>query len=90
MLELISGNIFIDDLSLASMPRSAVRMTINAIPQDPFFLSGTIRLNLDPSLSLLDSSLIAALQKVDLYNKIALLGGLDADMDVDSLSHGQR
>jgi ATP-binding cassette subfamily C (CFTR/MRP) protein 1 len=90
MLELISGSISIDDLSLASIPRSAVRMALNAIPQDPFFLSGTIRLNLDPSLSLLDSSLIVALQKLELYNKIALLGGLDADMDVDSLSHGQR
>jgi ATP-binding cassette subfamily C (CFTR/MRP) protein 1 len=90
MLELISGSISIDDLSLASIPRSAVRMALNSIPQDPFFLSGTIRLDLDPSLSLLDSSLIAALQKVELYNKINLLGGLDADMDVDSLSHGQR
>ena len=80
----------IDDIDLSTIPRQEIRARLNAISQDPYFIAGTIRLNLDPYASSNDTALISALQKVQLYDTIMANGGLDADLDIDSLSHGQR
>lgn len=90
MLELNSGAIYIDGIDLSTLPRNTVRSRINAIPQDPYFMYGSIRLNLDPNSTCTDASLIISLQKVRLWDTIASKGGLDAVLDVDLLSHGQR
>ena len=90
MLELTSGTMLIDGLDLSAIPRDGIRARLNAIPQDPYFIAGSIRLNLDPYESSDDSQLIASLKKVQLWDAIVSNGGLDADLDVDSLSHGQR
>ena len=37
-----------------------------------------------------DAAIIAALQKVQVWDVVAAKGGLDAEMDGDFLSHGQR
>jgi ATP-binding cassette, subfamily C (CFTR/MRP), member 1 len=37
-----------------------------------------------------DEKLVAALRKVELWTMIEGKGGLDTQMDVDFLSHGQR
>jgi ABC-type multidrug transport system fused ATPase/permease subunit len=90
LIEISSGSIFIDDLDISTIPRQEVRTRLNAIPQDPYFLYGTIRTNLDPWDAQTDDKLIEALQKVELWNIIKTKGGLDTEMDVDFLSHGQR
>lgn len=90
MIELSSGTMLIDDTDLSSIPRQEIRVRLNAISQDPYFIAGTIRLNLDPYSSSDDLALTSALQKVQLYDTIISNGGLDADLDVESLSHGQR
>lgn len=90
MIEISGGSILIDSVDISVLPRQEVRARLNAIPQDPYFLYGTIRSNLDPWDSQTSERLVEALQKVELWNMIAERGGLDADMDVDILSHGQR
>ncbi|KAL3426779.1 hypothetical protein PVAG01_00288 [Phlyctema vagabunda] len=90
MIEISGGSIVIDGVDIAQLPRQEVRSRLNAIPQEPFFLYGTIRTNLDPWESQSDDKLIDALRKVELWNAIEGKGGLDTEMDVDFLSHGQR
>ena len=90
MIETSSGTIVIDDIDLSTIPRQEIRTRLNAISQDPYFIAGTIRLNLDPYASRDDAALVAALKKVRLYDTVISNGGLDADLDIESLSHGQR
>jgi ATP-binding cassette subfamily C (CFTR/MRP) protein 1 len=90
MLELNSGTILIDGLDLSTLPRPRIRTQLNAIPQDPYFVAGSIRLNLDPYSTSTDALIISALRKVHLLDTITSNGGLDAELDPDTLSHGQR
>jgi ATP-binding cassette subfamily C (CFTR/MRP) protein 1 len=90
MIEISHGQILIDDVDISQLPRQEVRARLNAIPQDPYFLYGTIRSNLDPWDSSTDEKREAALRKVQLWDMVASKGGLGAEMDVDFLSHGQR
>lgn len=90
MIDMQSGNVSIYNVSLSRTPRASIRAKINAIPQDPYFLHGTIRANLDPWEAQTDDALEAAFRKVELWDAIERRGGLDADLDVDLLSHGQR
>lgn len=90
MVELSSGTMLVDGLDLSSIPRHDIRARLNVIPQDPFFIAGTIRLNIDPYENSTDDSIISALRKVQLWDTITSNGGLDAELDPDSLSHGQR
>lgn len=90
MIEISAGSILIDDVDISKVPRQEVRSRLNAVPQDPYFLYGTIRSNLDPWNSQTDERLIEALQKVELWKMIEGRGGLDAEMGADFLSHGQR
>ena len=90
MIEISSGTISIDSLDLSLIPRDIVRSSLNIIPQDPFFLYGTIRLNLDPSCSISTPLIEIALKRVALYDLVISKGGLDVHMDKEFLSHGQR
>jgi ATP-binding cassette subfamily C (CFTR/MRP) protein 1 len=90
MLELNSGTILIDGLDLSTLPRHYIRTNLNAIPQDPYFVAGSIRLNLDPYSTSTDALIISTLRKVHLLDAITSNGGLDAELDPDMLSHGQR
>jgi ATP-binding cassette subfamily C (CFTR/MRP) protein 1 len=90
MLNITSGSIIVDDIDLADVPREAIRSRFTAIPQEPYFLEGSIRLNLDLSATVSDSNILAALEKVQLRNLIETHGGLDAMMQNDILSHGQK
>jgi ATP-binding cassette subfamily C (CFTR/MRP) protein 1 len=90
MIDVNSGNMFIDGIDLATLSRQDIRYRLNAISQESYFISGTIRLNLDPYNISSDEDIVDALQKVQLHEAIIAAGGLDADLDVDSLSHGQR
>jgi ATP-binding cassette subfamily C (CFTR/MRP) protein 1 len=90
MIELHNGTITIDGLDISSMPRHYIRSRLNAIPQDAYFLSGTVRMNLDPYETSSDAAILEALEKVGLQDKIQSKGGLGIEMDPDSLSHGER
>lgn len=90
MLELTGGSITIDNVDISTLPRHEVRSRLNAIPQDPYFLHGSIRTNLDPWETQTDEKLEAALRSVQLWDLVVSKGGLDVSMDIDFLSHGQR
>lgn len=90
MLEMTQGSIIVDGIDLANVLRSDVRSRFNIIPQEPYFLEGTVRLNADPQNAQSDQEIIKALESVQLWDQILEKGGLDAEMDAGWLSHGQR
>lgn len=61
-----------------------------AIPQDPFILNGSVRLNADPSGKVPDDLIIDALSKIHLWPVILSRGGLDTDLNLQPLSQGQQ
>ena len=85
-----NGSILVDGLDISRMPRHYVRSRMNALPQDPYFLGGTFRLNADPFGKSSDEEIIVAFKKVNLLEVIEERGGLDATLEVEYLSHGQR
>ena len=96
MLELTPDScITIDGIDIATLPRQEVRARLNAIPQEPFFLKGSLRANASPTTNHDqctddDDALIAALEKVGLWTLVRERGGLDSVMDAEFFSHGQR
>ena len=80
----------IDGVDLAVVPREVIRSRLVAIPQDPFILSGSVRLNADPSEKLTDEVIIGALIKVQLWDLLNSRGGLETDMNTQPLSQGQQ
>lgn len=85
-----TGTITIDNLDLSTLPRETIRSRITAIPQDPFILSGSVRLNADPTSTSSDADIITAITKVNLWPILSSRGGLDADMSASPLSQGQQ
>ncbi|MCJ1475167.1 hypothetical protein MMC13_003827 [Lambiella insularis] len=90
MIELREGSIMIDGINIARLPREEIRSRINAIPQDPYFLSGTVRLSLDPYGTATDAAMVRALGRVNLWESIVAQGGLGGEMHSAMLSHGQK
>jgi ABC-type multidrug transport system fused ATPase/permease subunit len=90
ILDLDSGTITIDGLDLQIIPREIIRSRLVTIPQDPFILSGSVRLNIDPTSSASDDLIITALTKVGLWSILSERGGLDAEMTANPLSQGQQ
>jgi ATP-binding cassette subfamily C (CFTR/MRP) protein 1 len=89
LLDLQSGSIRVDGVDIASLPRQEVRQRIVAVPQLPFLLKGSVRLNVDPYGAATDTSIVEALQSVQLMTLVEEHGGLDADVDDLNLSGGQ-
>ncbi|RDW71574.1 cyclic peptide transporter [Coleophoma cylindrospora] len=91
LLEISSeSSILVDGVDITKIARQAVRSRFNAVPQDPFFMKGNIRLNASPENIHSDTEIILALTKVELWSIVEARGGLDAQLDVDFFSHGQR
>ncbi|KAJ5185124.1 hypothetical protein N7491_007004 [Penicillium cf. griseofulvum] len=90
ILEPSSGTIFIDGIDISKVSRAHVRSRINTIPQQPFFLRGSIRLNADPANNATDDTIIDSLRVVNLWSDIESKGGLDADWSDELLSFGQQ
>ncbi|KAK4170055.1 hypothetical protein QBC43DRAFT_329617 [Cladorrhinum sp. PSN259] len=86
------GSIRVDGVDLATLPRQEVRQRIVGVPQHPFLLKGSVRLNADPlGVAKSDDAIIAALQSCQVMDIIARNPqGLDADIDELNLSVGQR
>jgi ABC-type multidrug transport system fused ATPase/permease subunit len=90
LLEIERGQILIDGLDLATIPRDTIRERLITIPQDPLIINASVRLNMDPNLVRMDSDIVGALDRVGLWTLIHERGGLDHDITASSLSNGQR
>ncbi|KAE8353805.1 P-loop containing nucleoside triphosphate hydrolase protein [Aspergillus coremiiformis] len=89
MLEIKQGRVLMDSRDLSS-EQQALRANISVIPQDPLFLPGTARFNLDPHQRASDDQIEAAVQAVGLWSRICTSGGLDADFAPTDWSVGQK
>ncbi|KIM99420.1 hypothetical protein OIDMADRAFT_146875 [Oidiodendron maius Zn] len=89
MLELSSGQMMLDGLDLATLPRATIRAHITAIPQDTLSVPGTVRANLDPLKTCTPAAISNALAKVGLSELIDERGGIDAEMNDLGLSQGE-
>ena len=90
MIDRTGGNIVIDGIDIASIPREEIRSRIVGVPQESYLLSGSVRLNTDPKHVATDSVIIDALKSVRLWDNIKAKGGLDTDIEKIFLSHGQK
>ncbi|KAF3480026.1 ABC transporter [Arthroderma uncinatum] len=90
MLEMDSGTISIDGVDISTIPRQEVRRRLNTLPQEPFFLYGSVRENVDPLQLATDEAIIEALRAVGMWEFLETRGGLDEELSDDKLSHGQR
>ncbi|KAK3682042.1 P-loop containing nucleoside triphosphate hydrolase protein [Podospora appendiculata] len=85
-----SGSVVVDGVDTATLNLNALRESLVALPQDPMFLAGTVRYNLDPLGKASDEEILDALEKTGIRSVIEEKGGLDGDLDTDWLSAGQR
>ena len=90
MLDPCEGMITVDGIDLATLDRNSVRSQLNAIPQESFFVSGSIRMNLDIHGGATDADLLRALETVQLLKSVEAMGGLDCRLEPELLSHGQK
>ncbi|KPM36182.1 Multidrug resistance-associated protein 1 [Neonectria ditissima] len=91
MVDLHGGQITVDGLDIATLPREQVRTRIVGVPQDAFLIDGSsVRLNADPAEGLADAAIVDALKVVELWDIVEEKGGLDAPIEELHLSHGQR
>ncbi|CAD6444127.1 60b16ecd-be56-4dd7-8a73-79a1312dfe40 [Sclerotinia trifoliorum] len=90
MLELKTGDILIDNLSISTLNRQSVRCSFITIPQEPYFLSGTVGFNADPFHSLDNKCIQIALSRVGIWDVVRENGGLEAPMTAAPLSQGQQ
>ncbi|KXJ87085.1 ABC transporter [Microdochium bolleyi] len=96
LLDPTSGSIAIDGVSIIQVPRDTIRSRIVGVAEEPFFLPGSVRENMDPwgETAMDDARVIEALGDVGLWHGEGKLGnrdgGLDALLDPESLSMGQR
>jgi ATP-binding cassette subfamily C (CFTR/MRP) protein 1 len=90
LYEPTNGRIVIDGIDTSSLNLNSLRESLVALPQDPMFLAGTVRYNLDPLSKASDETVWAVLDKTGIRKAIETKGGLEADLNTDWLSAGQR
>eukprot|EP00043_Microstomoeca_roanoka_P013524 m.132473 g.132473 ORF g.132473 m.132473 type:complete len:1343 (+) comp15778_c0_seq5:123-4151(+) len=74
----VKGCVSIDGIDVTHLRLDQLRPKISVIPQDPALFSGTVRYNLDPFEQYSDTELWAALETVQLKEKVQQMdGGLD-------------
>jgi ATP-binding cassette, subfamily C (CFTR/MRP), member 1 len=85
------GDILIDDIDITRMPRNVLRERLICLPQDCLLFAGTFRFNLDPEGKVLcTANFIDVLNKVGLWELVQKRGGLEGELEPDSLSHGEQ
>ncbi|CRG91304.1 ABC transporter C family member 3 [Talaromyces islandicus] len=85
-----TGSIRIDSVDISSLARGELRSRINVVPQDPFLMPGTVRFNIDPYEKVSDDIIIATLQKLNVWDKVESIGGLNAQRPLTSWSVGEK
>ncbi|WZH49980.1 putative ABC multidrug transporter [Fusarium acuminatum] len=86
------GEAVIDGTPLHRIDRPTLRQRILAVPQEAVFLPDgtTFKLNLDPLNVSSDEECESVLVKVGLWQYVQEVGGLDAGMNSETLSAGER
>lgn len=84
------GSITVDGVDISHLGLDDLRSRINVVPQEPFLLPGSVRINLDPDQNVSDEVLITALEKLRLWAKVQDDGGLDVPQSLDKWSVGER
>ncbi|KAK1624645.1 P-loop containing nucleoside triphosphate hydrolase protein [Colletotrichum phormii] len=69
LIDCNEGQVIIDGVDIATMPREVLRQRLNALPQEPPFFSGSVRLNCDPEGTTSDGIITEALRAVGLWEK---------------------
>ncbi|KAK3987100.1 ABC transporter [Cladorrhinum sp. PSN332] len=93
LLDPNEGTIEIDGIDITSVSRDVVRSRVAGVAEEPFFLPGTVRENMDPYGQETDDRIVQTLVDVGLWAGVfdkEDSGGLDAALDKELLSHGQR
>ncbi|ORY64062.1 uncharacterized protein BCR38DRAFT_433905 [Pseudomassariella vexata] len=79
----------IDNVDTSALRRSDLRHITNVVPQDPLWIPGTIRANVDPFHVAPDEAIFAAIVRVGLGSLLEA-HGTDKVIDVAVLSTGQK
>merc|ERR1719153_1589736 len=92
LVESALGSIQIDGKDISKIGLHDLRNKLTIIPQDPVLFSGSLRMNLDPFSTFLDSELWSALEKAHLKDFVTDLdNGLQHEVEGgENLSVGQR
>lgn len=95
MADTVDGDILLGGENISQIPRYLVRQRLSCLTQDPFLFTDTIRFNADPLSEHSDDKIVSALTKAGLWATIqskvdSRKAPLDAKMDENFLSHGQR
>ncbi|KAI0837465.1 P-loop containing nucleoside triphosphate hydrolase protein [Hypoxylon sp. FL0890] len=94
MMDLRNGQIFIDDFDISTIGGVDVRSHLNVVPQEPYFLPGSLRFNIDPKGRASDASIESAIRRVsiNLWEKltVGIQGNLGAAFVASEWSHGER
>ncbi|KAH8900775.1 P-loop containing nucleoside triphosphate hydrolase protein [Thozetella sp. PMI_491] len=97
MMNVNTGTITIDDADILSLDVDDLRSSISVIPQDPFFIPGTVRFNLDPQGRSSDTQIESALRMVRLWGRLVANaqpsggeGGLDSKLVASEWSQGEK
>ena len=97
MVELSEGQIMIDGTDVSMLNGEKLRSCLNIIPQEPIFVPGTVRFNLDPHKRSNDESIQMALRTVGLWGRLVAgegsssdIQGLDTALVASDWSQGER
>lgn len=90
MIDLKEGSILIDGTNVGLLNGEEIRSHINVIPQEPYFLPGNLRNNLDPNGRVSDDIIKNSIRKVGLWEKVNARGGLNPHFMASDWSHGER
>ncbi|KAF4764292.1 hypothetical protein HAV15_000662 [Penicillium sp. str.  len=90
MLEISQGRITIGNVDISTIHPAALRAQITVIPQDPFFLPGTLRYCFNHTDTLSEQRIVAAIEKVGLWDSICRKSELDATFNALDWSYGER
>ena len=91
LLDPNEGKIIIDGIDIGKVDRNVVRDRLICLPQDALIFPGTFRFNLDPTSKVSDDDvLVKVLERVGLWSMVNQRGGLESELKIDSLSHGEQ
>src|SRR5271169_5328447 len=90
LLDPSEGTIIIDGVDITTIPREELRSRLICVTQAPYLLSGTVRKNVDHFNATNDKDIMMALEVVQLWDLVEELGGLDVQLESDTMSVGQK
>ncbi|OAA60152.1 ABC transporter, transmembrane domain, type 1 [Cordyceps fumosorosea ARSEF 2679] len=86
----LNGKLEIDGVDIHNLVPNELRALINIVPQEPFLMPGSVRQNVDPFETARDEDIIAALKRLELWERIEAAGGINSEMPLTAWSVGER